>query len=85
MDDDFYEPPSTASSVAQFWGPLSNIRSIIISAPLIFLWAALLVLPLIFIAARFNENASEGPSDGDKRSVWMFPYTIPVVGHWIQL
>jgi hypothetical protein len=85
MDDDFYDPVSTSSSVAYSWGSPSSIRGIMLSTPYLFLGTALLALLLAFIAARFNENAPDEPSDGDKRSVWIFPYTIPIVGHWFQL
>lgn len=84
MDDDFYEPLPTTNSVAQSLGSLSGIWNLILSSPLAFLGTALLILPLVFIALRPNKKASDESHDGDTGTVWMVPYSIPLVGHWIQ-
>jgi hypothetical protein len=80
MEEDFY----TATSVTQVSGPVSFFWSLIPSAPLVLLGTVLLSLPVIFIAIRFNGNPEER-SGGQKRTVWMVPYWIPVVGHSFQL
>lgn len=85
MDDDFYEPLSSASSIAQSLGSISSIWSYMLSAPLIFIGTVLLALPLLFIAIRPNGNSSEEPDAGQKRTPWMVPYWLPVVGHSLQL
>jgi hypothetical protein len=84
MDDDFYEPLSSATSIAQSLGPISIIWSYILSSPLIFIGTVLLALPLLFIAIRPNGNTSEEPGGGQKRTVWMVPYWLPIVGHSLQ-
>jgi hypothetical protein len=85
MDDDFYEPLSTTGSVARSLASLSRTWNLINATPLIYLGSALLALPLLYIAVRSNGYSSEASGDREKRTVWMVPYPIPIVGHWFQL
>lgn len=84
MEDDFYEPLSSAASIAQSSGPITAMWSYILSAPLIFIGTLLLALPLLFIVLQPNGDTSEEPGGGQEKTVWMVPYW-PIVGHSLQL
>lgn len=79
VDDDFYEPLSTA---VQRSGLISKLWGLILSIPLSLIVTVLLSLPLIVVATRLLSGYHPGGPDGKQgRAVRKVPYWIPVIGH----
>jgi hypothetical protein len=75
--DDFHEPASNANS-ATFSDVLTSHISLIV--------AGFLAPFVVVLATRFlSERASEEVNGKNERTVWVFPYWIPIIGHAFSL